>query len=104
MFSRNLLKTKISDIYTDQRFRIIEIKKSAEAHNPIILFLTKTKESVSSTSVFLEGKYSKKVMKQLQSTPLKTNYSTKGSDRSVISSISSDLSNDRTSYLTVAEP
>ena len=65
MFSRNLLKTKISDIYTDQRFRIIEIKKSAEVHNPIILFLTKTKESVSSTSVFLEGKYSKKVMKQL---------------------------------------
>ena len=65
MFSRNLLKTKISDIYTDQRFRIIEIKTSAEAHNPIILFLTKTKESVSSTSVFLEVKYSKKVMKQL---------------------------------------
>ena len=46
-------KREISDIYTDQKFQIIVIKKSVEAHNPIMPYLTKTtKTSVSSTSVY----------------------------------------------------
>ena len=98
-------KKEIFDIYTDQRFRIIKIKKYVEAHNPIMPYLTKTKESASSTSVFSESKDSKSKFSKnsKKSTPLKTKYSTKGSDRSGILSISRDLSNDRTSYLIVVE-
>ena len=33
----------------------MEIKKSVEAHNPIMPYLTKAKESVSSASVFSES-------------------------------------------------
>ena len=99
-------KKYISEIYTDQKFRIIEIKKSVEAHNPIIPYLTKTtKESASSTSVYSESKYSKSKFANNSgnSTLLKTKYSTKGSHQSGISSITSELSNDHTSYLTVVE-
>ena len=68
-------------------------------------YLSKTKESVSSTSVFSESKDSKSKFSNnsRKSTPLKAKYSTKGSNLSGISSISSDLSNDHTSYLTVVE-
>ena len=98
-------KKEISDSDTDQRFRIIEIKKSVEAHNTIMPYLSKTKESVTSTSVFSESKDSESKFSNNsgKSTALKAKYSTKGSDLSGISSISSDLSNDRTSYLNVVE-
>ena len=99
-------KKEISDIYTDQRFQIIDIKKSVEAHSPIMPYLTKTtKESVSSTNVYSESKYSKSKFSNNSgnSTPLKTKYSTKGSDQSGRSSIASELSNDHISYLTVVE-
>ena len=87
------------------KFRIIEMKKSVEAHNPIMPYPTKTKESVSSTSVFSENKDSELKLSNNsgKSTPLKTKQSTRGSDWSGISSISSDLSNDRTSYITIVE-
>ena len=100
-----LTNCKIINIYNDQRFRIIEIKKSVESQNPIMPCLTKTKESVSSTSVLSESKDAKSrfLNNSGKSTPLKTKYSTKGSDRSGILSISRDLSSDRTSYLIVVE-
>ena len=67
--------------------------------------LIKTKESVSSTSVFPESKDSKLKFSDNSGKPtlLKKKYSIKGTDRSGISSKSSDLSNDHTSYLTVVE-
>ena len=53
MFPRNLPKKEICNIYTDQRFRIIEVKKFAEARNPVMPYLTKTtKENVFSASVY----------------------------------------------------
>ena len=63
------------------------------------------KRKRSSISVFSESKDSKSKFAENSgnSTPLKRKYSTKGSDRSGISSISSELSNDSTSYLTVVE-
>ena len=69
-------KKEISDIYTNQRFRIIEIKKSVEAHNPIIPYLTETKERVPSTNVFSENKDSKSKLSNNsgKSTSLKTKY------------------------------
>ena len=84
---------------------MIENKKSVEAHNPIVPYLTKTKEIVSSTSAFSESKDSKSKFSNNSRKPtlLRTKYSTKGSHRSGISSISSDLSNDCTSYLTAVE-
>ena len=97
---------EIPHIYTDQKFRIIEIKNFVEAHNPNMPYLTKTtKESISSTSVYSESKYSKSKFSSNSgnSIPLKTKYSTKGSDQSSISSMSSELSNDRTFYFTVIE-
>ena len=36
-------KKEISDVYIDQRLQIIGIKKSVEAHNPIMPYLTKIK-------------------------------------------------------------
>ena len=36
-------KKEISDVYIDQRLQIIEIKKSVEAHNPIMPYLIKIK-------------------------------------------------------------
>ena len=50
------------------KFRIIEMKKSVEAHNSVMPYLTKTKESVSSTSVFSENKDSE--LKLSKSPPL----------------------------------
>ena len=90
-------KKEISDIYIDQRLQIIETKKYIEVHNPIP-YLTKTaKKSVSSISLFSENKDSKSNCSSNSgnSIPLKTKYSTKGSDQHDISCISSELSNDR---------
>ena len=47
-------KREISDYYTDQNFRIIEIKKSAEARNPIMPYLTKTKKQAILPQVFTQ--------------------------------------------------
>ena len=64
-----------------------------------------TKLSVSSTSLNSEKKYlkSKFSNNSENSTPLRTEDSIKGSDPSGISSIISELSNDRTTYFTFLE-
>ena len=69
-------------------------------------YLTKTvKLSVSSTSLYLETKYSKSKFSNnfKKSTPLKTKCLTKGSDQSGISSKSSSLSNNPISSFTFVE-
>ena len=51
--SEKSAKKEICNIYTDQRFRIIEVKKFVEAHDPVMPYLTKTtKDNVFSASAY----------------------------------------------------
>ena len=51
--SEKSAKKDICNIYTDQTFRIIEVKKFVEGPNPVMPYLTKTKkENVFSASVY----------------------------------------------------
>ena len=87
-------------------FRIIETKKSVEAYNLTLSFLTKaTKPSASCISLYWENKYlrSKFFNNSENSTLLKKNYSTKNSNQYGIPPITSELSNDRTCSFTVVE-
>ena len=58
-------KKEISDVYIDQRLQIIEIKKSVEAHNPIMPYLTKIKRKCFLHKCFLrKQRFKIKVLKQ----------------------------------------
>ena len=87
-------------------FWIIETKKSVEAYNLTLSFLTKaTKPSVSCISLYWENKYlkSKFFNNSENFTLLKKNYFAKNSDQYGIPPITSELSNDLTSSFTVVE-